>query len=209
MTATAIVHVVEDDAADREATARFLQSAGYSVRTYATATEFLGASPARMPGCVVLDLQLPEGSGLDVQQTLADADEPLPVVFLTGRCGVAESVRAMKVGAVDFLTKTCDGRALIDAVTRALMRDAADRDRRQRRRELRDRYALLSGRERQVFAHLISGQLNKQIGHDLGIAEQTTKIHRHRVLTKMGADSIAALVRMAEELGIGPVGSVR
>jgi len=179
------------------------------VRTYATATEFFGAAPARMPGCVVLDLQLPEGSGLDVQQTLADADEPLPVVFLTGRCGVAESVRAMKVGAVDFLTKTCDGRALIDAVTRALMRDAADRDRRQRRRELRDRYALLSGRERQVFAHLISGQLNKQIGHDLGIAEQTTKIHRHRVLTKMGADSIAALVRMAEELGIGPVGSVR
>jgi FixJ family two-component response regulator len=209
MTDDAIVHVVEDDAADREATARFLQAAGYAVRTYATATEFFRTSPARSPGCVVLDLQLPEGSGLDVQQTLADADEPLPVVFLTGRCGVTESVRAMKVGAVDFLTKTCDGRALIDAVTRALMRDAAERARRERQRQLRARYALLSARERQVFEHLISGQLNKQIGHDLGIAEQTTKIHRHRVLTKMQADSIAALVRMAEELGIGPVGSVR
>jgi len=209
MTESAIVHVLEDDAADRTATARFLQSAGYCVRTYATATEFFGAAPARRPGCVVLDLQLPEGSGLDVQQTLADADESLPVVFLTGHCGVAESVRAMKVGAVDFLTKTCDGRALIDAVTRALMRDAVERERRTRTRVLRARYALLSQRERDVFAHLISGQLNKQIGHDLGIAEQTTKIHRHRVMVKMEADSIAALVRMAEELGIGPVGSVR
>lgn len=204
-----IVHVVEDDASTRTATVRFLRASGYAVRGYATPVEFLAAVPAHIPGCVVLDLRLPGSSGLDVQKALAKLDDPLPVVFLSGQGGVSESVEAMKRGAVDFLTKTADGAQLLDAVSRALDRDAEDRRRRGRLRELHARHATLSPREREVLAHLISGQLNKQVGFDLGISEQTTKIHRHRVLEKMRAESIADLVRMASDLGISPVGSVR
>jgi FixJ family two-component response regulator len=204
-----IVHVVEDDASARNATARFLRAAGYTVRTYETAHEFLEARPWRAIGCVVLDLQLPGLSGLDLQRTLTELDEPLPVVFLSGQADIQRSVQAMKSGAVDFLTKTADGSLLLDAVARGIARDREDRSKRQRLRELRARHDRLSPRERQVLAHLISGQLNKQVGFDLGISEQTTKIHRHRVLEKMQANSIADLVRMASELGIGPRGRVR
>jgi FixJ family two-component response regulator len=207
--AAPIVHVVEDDAPSRNATARFLRSAGYVVRTYGTATEFLRASPIRTSGCVVLDLQLPGPNGFDVQQVLSESDHPLPIVFLSGLGDVHDSVRAMKSGAVDFLTKTEDGTHLLEAVSRALARDAADRARHSRLRELREKYERLSPREREVLAHLISGQLNKQIGFDLGISVQTTKLHRHRVLEKMQADSIAHLVRMADELGVAPVGNNR
>ena len=205
----AIVHVVEDDASTRTATVRFLRASGYVVRAYATATEFFATVPMRTPGCVVLDLRLPGSSGLEVQRTLAQLEDPLPVIFLSGQGDVPDSVEAMKGGAVDFLTKTADGAQLLDAVSRALDRDAADRRRRGRLRELHARHATLSPREREVLAHLISGQLNKQVGFDLGISEQTTKIHRHRVLEKMRAESIADLVRMASDLGIAPVGSVR
>jgi FixJ family two-component response regulator len=182
-----VVHLVEDDEPTREATARFLRAAGYVVRTYATAPEFLGASPTSAPGCVILDLQLPGPSGLAVQEILARASDPLPIVFLSGRGEVSDSVRAMKGGAVDFLTKTADGPALLDAVSRALARDLG---------------------EREVFAHLISGQLNKQVGFDLGISEHTIKIHRGRVLQKMEAKSIADLVRMAADLDIEPIGAL-
>jgi FixJ family two-component response regulator len=204
-----IVHVVEDDEPARTATARLLQAAGYVVRTYETAKEFLSALPSRGCGCVVLDMQLPGASGLDVQKALAEADEPLPVVFLSGRSEVPDSVQAMKSGAIDFLTKTTDGTVLLEAVSRALGRSIEERARRARQRELQARYDRLSPREREVFAHLISGQLNKQVGSDLGISEQTTKIHRHRVLQKMQADSIAQLVRMAADLGVPPLGNVR
>jgi FixJ family two-component response regulator len=204
-----IVHVVEDDASTRTATVRFLRASGHAVRGYATPTEFLATVPARTPGCVVLDLRLPGSSGLDVQRALAKLDDPLPVVFLSGQGEVSDSVEAMKGGAVDFLMKTADGAQLLDAVSRALERDAEERRRRGRLRELHARHATLSPREREVLAHLISGQLNKQVGFDLGISEQTTKIHRHRVLEKMRAESIADLVRMASDLGIAPVGSVR
>jgi FixJ family two-component response regulator len=204
-----IVHVVEDDASTRTATVRFLRASGYVVRAYATATEFFATVPMRTPGCVVLDLRLPGSSGLEVQRALAQLEEPLPVIFLSGQGDVPDSVEAMKGGAVDFLMKTADGAQLLDAVSRALDRDAEDRRRRGRMRELHARHATLSPREREVLAHLISGQLNKQVGFDLGISEQTTKIHRHRVLEKMRAESIADLVRMASDLGIAPVGSVR
>jgi FixJ family two-component response regulator len=204
-----IVHVVEDDRAAREATARFLRAAGYQVRIYATATEFLETAPINVPGCVVLDLQLPGLSGLDLQRALAYREDPPPVVFLSGRSGVQQSVEAMKLGAIDFLTKTADGLDLLDAVSRAIARDAEGREERGRLRLLRDRHARLSPREREVLAHLISGQLNKQVGFDLGISEQTTKIHRHRILEKMQAHSIADLVRMASDLGIMPIGAVR
>jgi FixJ family two-component response regulator len=204
-----VVHLVEDDVSARKATARLLRTKGLAVRTYETGVEFLRALPMRMPGCVVLDLRLPGPSGLEVQHTLAQGDEPLPVVFLTGEGDVPTSVQAMKGGAIDFLTKTVDSRELLDAIGRALAQDAENRRRRCRQRDLRARYERLSPREREVLAHLISGQLNKQVGFDLGISEQTTKIHRHRVLEKMEASSIAELVRMATELGIAPVGHVR
>jgi FixJ family two-component response regulator len=203
-----VVHLVEDDEPTREATARFLRAAGYVVRTYATAPEFLGASPTSAPGCVILDLQLPGPSGLDVQEILARASDPLPIVFLSGRGEVSDSVRAMKGGAVDFLTKTADGPALLDAVSRALARDLGERMGRAHRRDVRARYERLSSREREVFAHLISGQLNKQVGFDLGISEHTIKIHRGRVLQKMEAKSIADLVRMAADLDIEPIGAL-
>jgi FixJ family two-component response regulator len=204
-----IVHIVDDDVSGREATARFLRLAGYLVRTYGTASEFLAAAPTRKPGCVILDVRLPGESGFDIQHALAKTDYPLPIVFLSAYGDVYGSVQAMKAGAVDFLTKTADGDLLLDAVARAIVCDAEDRPRRERHRELRARYERLSPREREVFAHLISGQLNKQVSFDLRISEQTTKIHRHRVLEKMQADSIADLVRMSTELGIAPVGSVR
>jgi FixJ family two-component response regulator len=201
--------VVEDDRASREATARFLRAAGHQVRTYSSAAEFLETAPANAPGCVILDLQLPGLNGLDLQRKLAHRTDPLPAVFLSGRSEVPQSVQAMKQGAVDFLTKTADGSELLAAVSAALSRDASDRNERRRLRLLRDRHDRLSPREREVLTHLISGQLNKQVGFDLGISEQTTKIHRHRILEKMQANSIADLVRMASDLGIIPVGAVR
>jgi len=133
---------------------------------------------------------------------IATSPDPLPIVFLTGAAEIQDSVRAMKSGAVDFLTKSADGNQLLDAVERALARDSEDRARRERRRSLQERYERLTAREREVFPHLISGRLNKQICADLGAAEATIKIHRHRVLAKMGADSIADLVRMAVDLEI-------
>jgi FixJ family two-component response regulator len=157
----------------------------------------------------VLDLQLPGANGLEVQQALAQADDPLPVIFLSGRGDVPQSVQAMKAGAVDFLTKADGADLLLKAVSQALARDAADRRKREHRRELRARYERLSAREREVFAHLISGQLNKQVGFDLGISLQTTKIHRHRVFEKMQADSVVQLARMAVDLGVDPVGNIR
>jgi FixJ family two-component response regulator len=140
---------------------------------------------------------------------LLAAENPLPIAFLTGHGDVQKSVQAMKAGAVDFLTKPVDAPVLLDAVSRAILRDAETRRVRARQQAIRDRYSRLTPREREVFAHLISGQLNKQVGFDLGISERTIKIHRHQVLDKMEADSIADLVRMAADLGVTPAGKVR
>jgi FixJ family two-component response regulator len=206
--AAPIVHVVEDDESSRVASSRLLRTAGYAVKVYATGAEFLASPPAEA-GCIVLDLQLPGASGLDLQERLTTADNPLPIVFLTGHGDVPRTVQAMKAGAVDFLTKPVDGPVLLDAVARAIARDAENRAVRARRLETRARYNRLTPREREVFAHVISGQLNKQVGFDLGISERTIKIHRRQVLEKMEADSIAGLVRMAADLGIAPAGRVR
>ena len=178
------------------------------MRLYTTAEEFLANPPAES-GCLLLDLSLPGPSGLDLQERLVTMENPLPIVFLTGHADVPKSVRAMKAGAVDFLTKPVDAPVLLDAVARAVARDAVSRTTRARQHQIRARYDLLTPREREVFAHLISGQLNKQVGFDLGISERTTKIHRRQVLEKMAADSIADLVRMASDLGITPEGQVR
>lgn len=202
-----VVHLVEDDQSAREATARFLRAAGLVVKIHGTVAEFLAAS--RGPGCVVLDVRLPGPSGLDLQDTLARSKDPLPVVFLTGHGEVPDSVRAMKSGAIDFLSKSVDGAVLLEAVARALAKDAEDRRLRARQRELHERYDRLTPRERDVLTHLISGQLNKQMGFDLGISERTIKIHRYRVMAKMKADSLADLVRIATDIGIAPSGKVR
>jgi FixJ family two-component response regulator len=206
--APVVVHVIEDDESSRIASFRLLKTAGYVVRVYATGAEFL-AQPPTEAGCIVLDLRLPGPSGLDLQQQLTTAENPLPIVFLTGHGDVPKTVRAMKAGAVDFLTKPVDAPVLLDAVARAIARDAENRVVRARQHDARARYSRLTPREREVFAHLISGQLNKQIGYDLGISERTTKIHRGQVLEKMQADSIADLVRLAADLGIAAVGKVR
>jgi len=203
-----VVHVIEDDESSRTASSRLLRTAGYAVRIYGSADEFL-AQPPTEAGCLVLDVQLPGASGLELQERLTATPNPLPVVFLTGHGDIPKSVRAMKAGAVDFLTKPVDAAVLLDAVARAVARDAANRLERRRVHDARARYSRLTPREREVFAHLISGQLNKQIGFDLGITERTTKIHRHQVLEKMEADSIAGLVRIAADLGIVPTGKVR
>jgi FixJ family two-component response regulator len=203
-----VVHVVEDDESSRVASTRLLTNAGYVVRAYATGTEFL-AKPPTEPGCIVLDLRLPGPSGLELQERLTTVENPLPIVFLSGYGDVPKTVRAMKAGAVDFLTKPVEARELLDAVGRAIARDAENRVLRARQHEARARYNRLTPRERDVFAHLISGQLNKQIGFDLGITERTIKIHRHQVLTKMEADSVADLVRLAGDLAITPAGSVK
>jgi FixJ family two-component response regulator len=217
--APVVVHVIEDDESSRIASSRLLRTAGYVVRVYSTAAEFLAHLPSEA-GCLVLDLRLPGPSGLDLQERLTTAENPLPIVFLTGHGDVPKSVRAMKAGAIDFLTKPVEAPVLLDAVARAVARDAEHRAVRTRRHEartrmararhaeIRTRYNRLTPREREIFAHLISGQLNKQIGFDLGITERTTKIHRHQVLAKMEADSVADLVRMASDLGIVPAGTV-
>ena len=206
--ASVVVHVIEDDESSRIASSRLLGSAGYRVRAYSSAEEFL-ADPPTEAGCLVLDIHLPGPSGLDLQDRLMTADNPLPIVFMTGHGDVPKSVRAMKAGAIDFLMKPVDAPVLLDAVARAIVRDVESRTLRARRHRARDRYERLTPREREVFAHLLSGQLNKQVGHDLGISERTIKIHRHQVLKKMEADSIADLVRIAADLAISPAGKVR
>lgn len=206
--APVVVHVIEDDESIRIASSRLFKAAGYDVRVYSTGAEFLARLPTEA-GCIVLDLHLPESSGFELQERLTTTENPLPIVFLTAHGDISKSVRAMKGGAVDFLTKPVEPHTLLDAVGRAIARDADDRAVRTRAREARARYGRLTPREQEVFAHLISGQLNKQIGSDLGISERTTKAHRHQVLEKMEAESVADLVRMAADLDITPVGKVR
>jgi FixJ family two-component response regulator len=202
------VHVVEDDESSRVATTRVLKTSGYDVRAYSSAAEFLAAPPAG-PGCIVLDLQLPGLNGLEAQQALAASPNPLPVVFLSGHGDVPKSVKAMKAGAVDFLAKPVEPEILLEAVSRAVSHDAEARLVRNRQSEVRARYERLTPREREVFAHLISGQLNKQAAFDLGTTEHTIKVHRRRVMEKLEADSLADLVRFASDLGIAPVGQVK
>ena len=204
----AVVHLVEDDALSRTAAARLLTAAGHEVHTYESPAAFL-AQPKPAPGCVVLDMRLPGLSGLEVQARMAADGAALPIVFLTGFGEVRQSVQAMKAGAVDFLTKPVSGADLLAAVARALSRDADQRAAQERRREAQRRYEQLTPREREVFAHVIGGRLNKQTAADLGTTEHTIKVHRSRVMAKLGADSIADLIRLGGELNIVPAGRPR
>jgi FixJ family two-component response regulator len=203
-----VVHVVEDDDASRTSTVRALEVAGHAVRAYASAAEFLARVPDEA-GCIVLDLQLPGPSGLELQERLISLENDLPVVFVSGHGDVPKTAHAMKAGAVDFLAKPVDVETLLDAVRRALVRDGENRAARARRLDARSRYERLTAREREVFAHVISGELNKQIAYALGTSEHTVKVHRGRVMEKLEADSVAALVRLAAILSIPPAGGSR
>jgi len=199
-----VVHIVDDDEAMRKATSRLLEAAGHQVVTYASARDFLACADALMQGCVILDMRLPDQSGLDLQAALATQGVPLPVIFMTGYGRIPDTVRAMQRGAVDFLTKPVDAQALLASVSRAFEQDAASRAERVRQGQLRARYERLTPREREVFLHLISGQLNKQVAADLQIAERTIKLHRANIFEKLEVDSMAELARLAVDLGIEP-----
>ncbi|MDC3959798.1 response regulator transcription factor [Polyangium jinanense] len=194
------VFVVDDDPSVLRGLERLLRSAGYAVEAHASARAFLERAPADRPGCVVVDLRMPEIGGLDLQEELARRGFPLPLIFLTGHGDVPSSVRAMKGGAIDFLSKPCDDTDLLAAVERALARDAEARAARVEKEAVRARFAALTPREREVALLVAQGLLNKQIAAELGAAEKTIKVHRGRVMEKLGAESLADLVRLVDRI---------
>ena len=198
----AIILVVDDDVSVREALAGLILSAGLRVETFASAQEFLARPPADAPGCLVLDVRLPDLSGLDLQRRMVELNLEIPIIFITGHGDVPTSVQAMKAGALEFLTKPFADRDLLDAIQRAVQRDRAVRQQQAKMRELRSRYQSLTPREREVIERVVSGLLNKQIAAELGTSEITVKVHRRQVMHKMQADSLPDLVRMSEMLGI-------
>lgn len=198
------VYVVDDDVSIREALSSLLRSAGLRVETFGSAREFRQASHVDAPACLVLDVHLPDGSGLDLPKELRDMDEPLPVIFITGHGTIPMSVRAMKAGAMEFLTKPFRDEDLLAAIDVALERDRAGRAGRAEKAEARRRLEKLTPREREVMALVVAGKMNKQIAAELGTAEQTVKQHRGRVMHKLEADSVAELVRIVERAS-GPV----
>jgi FixJ family two-component response regulator len=194
--------VIDDDASMRRALENLLKSVGFAVELFASPQEFQQSGRPDRPGCIVLDVRFPGRSGLDMQQDLASSGAPLPIIFITGYGDVPMSVRAMKAGAVEFLTKPFRDQDLLDAVGTALETDRARRAGEMRLAELRARSEALTARERQVMSLVVAGRLNKQIAGELGVSEMTVKMHRRQVMRKMQASGLAQLVRLADQLGI-------
>jgi FixJ family two-component response regulator len=199
---SAVVAIVDDDLSVREGLRSLIRSAGWRAETFASAQEFLARPGVEAPSCLILDLQLPGLSGLDLQKRMAEVNPEIPIVFLTGHGNIPASVQAIKAGAMEFLTKPVDEQDLLRAIQEAIERDHLSRKQHADMRDLQGRYDSLTAREREVMQEVISGLLNKQVAAELNITEFTVKIHRAHVMRKMRADSLANLVRMAESLGI-------
>ena len=202
-----MVYVVEDDSSVREALASLIRSAGWNVEVFVSAHEFLARPQAETPSCLVLDVGLPGLSGLDLQVRMAELHRNIPIVFITGHGDIPMSVRAMKAGAVEFLTKPFLDRDLLDGIQLAINRDRAARSEKEELRELRECYASLTPREREVLELVVSGRLNKQAAAELGISEITIKVHRGRGMAKMRATSLPDLVKRVERLKLSAAGS--
>jgi len=201
----AIVYVIDDDAQTRDALKNLMRSVGLHVEVFASAQDFLRSERPDVPACLVLDVRLRGLSGLDLQKRMAEAKIEVPIIFITGYGDIPMTVQAMKAGAVEFLTKPFRNQELLDAIQQALERDRTTRDQRAKNEELYDRYDSLTPREREVMTLVVAGLLNKQIAGELGTSETTVKNHRHQIMEKMGADSLAELVKMAYNLGIATV----
>ena len=199
-----IVYVVDDDESVRQALGNLFRSVGLRVEVFGSAHEFLQSKLPNVASCLILDIRLPRLSGLDFQAELAKADIRIPIIFMTGHGDIPMTVRAMKAGAVDFLTKPFRDQDMLDAVTTAIERDRVSRDEAKVLSGLHARFATLTPREREVMALVTAGLMNKQIAAEIGIAEITVKIHRGHIMRKMTAKSLPDLVRMAQLLGIGP-----
>jgi FixJ family two-component response regulator len=196
------VFVIDDDPSMRDALAGLLRSVSLQVEVFESTQQFLDSRRPDVPGCLVLDVRLPGPGGLDFQSQLAKSNIHLPVIFITGHGDIPMSVRAMKAGAIEFLTKPFRDQELLDAIQVGIERDRARRRDCAVVRQLEERFASLTAREREVMAHVVTGQMNKQIAGDLDVSEITVKVHRGQVMRKMGAKSLADLVRMADKLGI-------
>jgi FixJ family two-component response regulator len=204
ITEAPVIHVVDDDVSFRTAVARLLKACGYQVALYESARQLLEKPPSTDPGCILLDVRMPGMSGHELQARLLNIGNTLPIVFLTGHGDIRMSVRAIKAGAEDFLSKPVSKKTLIEAIQRALVRDQEAREQNLRLASLRAVAATLTPRESEVFALIVRGKLNKQIAHELGTAERTIKAHRHAVMQKLKVQSLAEAVSIAERLGMLP-----
>lgn len=201
---TPTIFIIDDDPSARRGLSRLIRVAGFNVRAFASAKGFLAKQHYSGPGCIVLDVQMPDFSGLDLQAELNKAEYNMPIIFISAHGDVPMTAQAMKDGALDFLTKPVDRDQLLNAIRTALAKDLASREEHSELEQIRARLAKLTPREFEVMTFVLAGMLNKQIGYKLGIAEDTVKIHRGRVMSKMGVVSVAELVRLTQKAGVEP-----